>query len=812
MPAASQPAQKPAPQQMDATPQAPGAAPQSKSKYPPGFVPSETLNAPSGGSGGSWDTPPEGKISKAWHWLNTPPGTDEDMQKAMGVNSWVKSFSAAKDQQISKGHPVRAALDAIEAGVPESAAKMVHSALTPLSLGLAALSAGESLWGTALAEGGTAAKLPSMIRIPLRATQSAAGAYFGGQGAVAALTPQQPGEDQPSEVERRFAGAGTALLAGSGEYAVMKDSVRSFLRNRLKLSDNLADKVTNNIEQMNNARAEGEKKISGIKEESSQKQRAIDAKKTQAIGAAESDLENSLTSLEGQQGTRISDTSRSVDRQVDELQQHIDKMDDQKLAAGKQVIVDTAHTLANEEARMRAEFQEIGKNISDPITNASAVRSIITEELSKHGVKESELPGAATAALGKGASGQDMVYQGHTLDPSRPGDLRLIMELKRQGAIQPEGEIFFNDLTRVKNDLYETAYRSKDGALRASLFASAERISDMQESAAKEAGLGDRYAKAKTDYMQMKRGIGSDVVMDWLSAADMQEQMLAGKIGDKVFGKIPKLERGANAAAIRTILKSVGVDTSTFDKTLSEIETAQNRLDEVPKEGATNIKLGEKGVKKQTVYEKARATESKEAAERKASNETRALGAETGERIGAVESDTDKTVKEAEAKGQIIPGKTSTELAGISNEHLLRQRMESMLSKSSVEGVPHLGRLMMGVYGLMEVMRGRLWGAGMLGYVIGREEIPNLLKDKDFQDWLIRESGAEPSNKLVVSKLRKGIEGLYPIFRELAKSQVGSSASEGGKPQDLSPTPLGPLPDGTGAYSSPAAENLVGQP
>ena len=98
----------------------------------------------------------------------------------------------------------------------------------------------------------------------------------------------------------------------------------------------------------------------------------------------------------------------------------------------------------------------------------------------------------------------------------------------------------------------------------------------------------------------------------------------------------------------------------------------------------------------------------------------------------------------------------------------------------------------MAMYGIASVLRGRfLAGATMLGYGMGREAIPMLVKDPGFQDWIIKQSGVEPSNKLMIRKLRSGIEATYPLLREMAKSGTGAVAL-GDKTDSLDAPPVAP--------------------
>lgn len=717
----------------------------------PGFILSPTDNPPesTGGVTGSWEE--AGFFTKAWNRLTNPvPLINKEINReARGV----AGVRLAEQKQIAAGHPVRAGALSFEAGVDEDIINLARGMSSPISLGLSALSFGEAL--------------------PFRIIQFGAGAAFGTQAVETLSTPKTKDENTADYLERQSMAASQLLLSAAGNYATVKDTAHTFLRNKLKMSDDLAGKVSDNVAKMTTARAKEAATIGAAKETLETKQRAIDTQKAQDINRAEQNLEYSMSQLEGQTSARVTHIERTIDEQTTALQDKLGKLDAQKAAIGRTVIADTAHTVAKFEAQFDTRFHEIGKSIPGAVSNAGDIRSIVSEEAQNHGVQPKEIPPTATAALPK-EQGETRVFPAVSAEAME--------NLRSQGLIDSGEGLTFDQLTRVKNDLYNAAYANKDGAVRSVLFRSAERVSDMQEAAAKAAGKGAEYTQLKRDYMQFARGIGSSDVRDWLSAQTMAEQELSGKISQFI--------RPSNAAALRSILRSVGIDTTDFDRTLEDIRTGRKALAGLPRERRAMLRTAKEGVPEAAGRETETAKEQVSQATAAAKEATKAARGEAATAIRGARTEREAAVKEAEAKGEIVPGRTTSELAGKTNEQLLRERLQSTADRMKGSGIMHPWRLILIGVGLMDMVEsissghafGFYRGAAYVGAYMAPSAIPEIVKNPSFQDWVIRESGVEPSNKLLVNKLRSGIAGLYPYLRRAAKSQAPASAISLGQP------------------------------
>jgi hypothetical protein len=135
-----------------------------------------------------------GAIHKGWNWLwgigpqYEHQGLVEQFQNSMDKNVQ----QVQREMEQGKVNPRIGSVATFGGGVLRDMAKTERVVASP---------------GNVAA--GTAAALVPPLRAPI-------GAYYAIQGAKDALTPQQPGETLPDEVQRRLGGAGTALLAGAG--------------------------------------------------------------------------------------------------------------------------------------------------------------------------------------------------------------------------------------------------------------------------------------------------------------------------------------------------------------------------------------------------------------------------------------------------------------------------------------------------------------------------------------------------------------------------------------------------------------------
>lgn len=373
------------------------------------------------------------------------------------------------------------------------------------------------------------------------------------------------------------------------------------------------------------------------------------------------------------------------------------------------------------------------------------------------------------------------------IDQLTPENIRLKMEGKPLKPVDMRGfigeppagilgeDVDFNQATRVKDDLYEAAFASKDGAVRKVLFQAAEKVSDLQEAAAEAMGLGAEYKTLKREYVQFRRGIGGKEIAGWIRANDRMSQQVAAKIAEIT----PKdgVDYRARISALRSVFKEVGIDVSAFDDLLLEQRKAEQRLAALEKERLAKIRAVEREAKKIAPITVTNAAEETMASARKEAGAARTdLGQRERRALSTAERQGKEALKAAEDAGEIVPGAVTSELEGLPNEELLRQRLQSQFLKARSMGLHTFHNLAMITYGLFDIIQGRSWGYGLATYASVKEFGPLLVKNRQFQDWVIRQAGVEPSNTLMVRKLRLGIEKMYPYLREAARSQVPSAA------------------------------------
>lgn len=659
-----------------------------------------------------------------------------------------------EEQEIYAGHPTRAAYYAFNAGMTQSVDKLAEGSFSRVSLGLGALALAQNVFRGSLA-----------VTALAKTAQAGAGGAFAIQGAKAALTPRQPGESLPDYIERAAMGAGQSLFAGAGTVDEVSGATKSALRKVLKLDTNLADKVAANVKELNRARAEGAQKIDTIKESHAQAERQIGADKVQAFNQVQDTLEKNLAALQEQKGARLTTIEEDAAKQAADLEKDIPSYNKAKIQAGTQLVADTVRTLDFEQSRMSALFEDIGRSIPKPLGTDADFHAIIDEEASKLGIQPKEVPGAARAALGKAADPEEGI----------PQDVKPGAGFIGEPPGRPGEEVDFNRATRIKDDLYEQSARAKDGTVRKALHNAAERVSDMQEKAAKEAGQGAKYKGAKSQYMRFRRGIGSEEVSKWVAAENLKQQQIPSKLASLAL-QGDTAERSARYGMLRSLFTEFNIDPTDFDRALRARNQAEARLKTLPREGAAEARGAEAAATDFAGRERETAQEGLSRAAREAATRTRELRGKTAEELRGARGDARKAVAAGEAKGSIIPGMTTSELKAMSDLELKRLRMGSQTpGRMAVHGVQAF-RLIQIIYGVMELPRSPMWGAMHIGMGGSAVFLPDMLRYRPFQDWVIQESGIPANDKVSVGKARAAMNKMVPFMRRAVKSQVPAAA------------------------------------
>jgi len=651
------------------------------------------------------DKPSPGTVGSLWHKATTTLAPE-----SLGRMRTETAETRKRGQElIASGHPVAGYYQKYLADTWGAIDDVVESASSPLGLGLAALSSGESLFSRSL--------LPKVIAKPV---QIATGAGFAATGVAAAGQPKRPDEDWYAYTLRQGSAAIQVAAGSWGSVTAFKDVLRGGLRKAFGLSDDLATKAADNVTKLNQ-----ERDVARIREDNLRRTQAEGTAEIQAQKARLAPVQKAL-----QQGTRQIDPGatrieRQISDQIGQLEANIPKIEDQKIAAGTQIVADTVRTLDFEQSRLSAMFDDIGKSVKDPVATESDIHGIIDEEASKAGIQPKEIPSGARAALGKQVEGESLSDQiGPPPKTARPG-------FGLQGVPATEGaEVDFDRATRIKDDLYEQAAKAKDGVVRKALYNAADRVSDLQEEAAKKAGQGKKYAQAKSEYKNFRRGIGSREVNRWLAAEDVKQQQIPAKLAALAMTG-DRAQRSAQFGLLRTVLREYNISTKPFDDLLKQSNQALSER---------KVLLGEE----------------------KAAAKARGTAA----------------VSEAEAAGkEIVPGMSTSELAGLSTEQMNRLRLESVSKSSGYRRGLLIYRMSMAGLGLYRLASGQAWGMFEVG--LGATAlIPEAVKNKSFQDFLIRDAGAEPMSP-EGNRLRRVISSWYPFLRKAAQSGLPATAASG---------------------------------
>ena len=405
-----------------------------------------------------------------------------------------------------------------------------------------------------------------------------------------------------------------------------RGSIARMITKELGLRPDYAETVAKRVEEIDSTRQQAESLARGV-----------ETKEREAGAALGRVREMTVKNIEA-----------SLDKSEATINARLEALSQKKINLTKGLVADTAKAVFEEQARVRQPFIEIGEKIEGPLVSGETVRGIIQKEATEAGVKPGEVPSSAYRAI-PGARGGIDVGGTEGIVPA--------------GFAPADANITFNDLTRIREDLYKTAAGSGDKVVSRALYNAAEKLDAIQEGWAQKAGEGEKYGRAKAQYKEFIRGIGSGVVKDWLAAEDVQAQELAPKLRQLATNP-------STRDALHTILKAVGISTKELDDTLAAIPAAKQELKDIAKQrtGGPKTELG--GIERQF----------KEGQEE--------LGTLFKERKGEIETAAGTRMKELEQSGgSIVPGKGITELRGFTNEQLNRQRMTTLMDKMRSHGV-----------------------------------------------------------------------------------------------------------------------------
>lgn len=698
-------------------------------------------------------------LQKLDRFANTPaPGAWKALFGPVGnavalVEHYAPQMQQAIEHEISSGNPYRAGIASFLINATKSTSDLAASSTTPLAVATAPLAA----------EG-----------VVAQAGRVLFGTYMAVRGTNSALHGQLQGELLPDMVERRLMGAATAAGGAAAAVSPVKDMTRHFVRNSLGIDGNLANVVIDKVRNAEQMRTNTET-VAGIKtSEVADSLASIDQeagmKKSEISDQAAVDRASVRTNAE----EAAADVSKTSQENVALNQKRQLALDAERQARAKRIIADASQAVDMERARVSQPFKDIAAEHTEPVTDASELRQTIVNAVEDFGVNAEEIPKRAFAAMGDRGRGFDEITMNGV--KGRMSDLPQSVQdsLRNSGAL-PDDSMRFGDLIRVKDDLYAAMKGSQDGALRAGFASAIEKVDGMLDEFAGKKGFGDKWKRAKGEYATFQRELNSPVMRDWLAAGDISEQALTPKIA--------KLTTSVDAEAIRTVLRRTGIDVGPLDHILRELKTTEAALKTAPKmlQGALDDIFGSankevsgitKNADKQlSAIEKTRQQSAKGELDAHTSA-LQELQATAQEGIKGLNQDT------------LVPGTGDLDLAGVSDSQIKVLRLQQLFAAAKANGLTRPMNFFTTVISIMKMAK-----YGALGYgnsmAAGKLLLTEMVNKKAFQDWVVRDSGVEPTNKLLAFRLKQGLADLYPVLRQLSAVQsVDVQAAQGSLARD----------------------------
>lgn len=717
------------------------ATPNDKVDLSAGLVPRKGKDGkpPTPESEGVWDKLWKGTISpetaeKAITLGQKTPSSDELIQQAAKQRSEGNTWAARASE-----------FQAFNASFVHATAGVISSLTSPGQLALTALTAGEE----PLAEAGYKT-LAFMARIPGKG----AGLWFGLQGLKIAATPQQPGENRYDAFWRRNLGMSAFLGTAYDTMSSARETFSNFLKKQFKLNDDLAGKVATQVQE-----------IDKVRKQTAGSAAKIDAETSAKITALRDSLQDQLRDIRQSSFARVTSIRSQAEQAIEQSRGKLTELQKSRLRQGANTVADTMQAFLQEKARVSKPFDDIAEKIKGEVAQRDEVKDLINKSFADSGVNVDQIPPRAIELL-KGKPGENIAV-GNTRMKTPDGHYIEVDADKVHwftekgydvvGKVLPAGGIGFDTLTRIREDLGQAAEASKDTRVKSSLFAARDRVTDLQEQIAERHKLGPEYKKAKQGYMSFVRGIGSDQVHTFLDASDQEVQALAPKI-------TMMLKNEENADGLRTVLKAAGIDVKPLDNIISQIKEVRRGIAETKRLANTMAS---------STMESAGAA-------------TRELGKESGQEILEARKSGKKAASETQEQGarriaeikknEVVPGSDVEALQGMTNRQLLEARLRHQMNNAHGGGFVNTWAMTSIIFGLMETVRGSYYGPLLVtkGYMLMK--LPEMMKEKPVQDWIIRESGMDP-NSPQASRARRGIAALGPVLKKMLKTGIPQAAA-----------------------------------
>jgi len=696
-------------------------------------------------------------------------------------------FAGAEESAISRGDPAKAALFAETKGLMESGAGFASSFTSPAAIMMATLPGAAEM----LPEASAAVKA-------IRGAEALGGAGFGVAGLSQAVQPRQKGETSPDYWERVLYGSSVTAFGLAGATAISKDALHSMLRTKMGLNEDLAAKIAPKVAEMQKVYAESGKESVRIATDYAEAMKGIKGTQDAKASEVQQQLAKELRDIQKQSDIASGAIKQKTINALKANEAQMGELDKQKTEQGIALIRDTAKALHEEQTQLSARYDALGDKIKEPVSTSSQVVDLVKAEFRALGINEKEIPPAAfkalqeakepstqrmsasqnTAAmqaaryLKEGMSVQDvrsaMTNLGYT-----PREVAGIMQIVAPQDAAGDA-LGFNQITRIREDLYQAGRASKDGAVRHALGEAYAKLTDLQEQAANKAKLGGEYKTLKSDYMKFMRGINSDLMQNWLNAEDMESQAINNKVRE--------LTSRTKEEALRAILRSAGLSTDAFDAVVKAQEQATKATAEIKSQAVAEKEALTRGTKQEIAAAKERAAGAKKAITEEAAAAKEKAEGTRKQAEAAEEYTTKEQLGKLEKEGEkVVPHKGTSELAGMTDAQLKEQRINALVADLKKNGVIEPGRFAYLMYGLIRTLSGSMFGPLTLAYGGSRIGMEAVVQNPKFTNWLLSESGIEP-NSALGRKMFSAIKNSYPLLRAAAKTGIPAAAAASKEP------------------------------
>ena len=668
----------------------------------------------------------EGVWNKLWKGTVSPETATKAVQLGITLPK-PEEYAKQAETYRKQGRSGAAALSDLEgytASFYKVTGDVVSSLTSPGQLGLMAATAG----GSELEQAGYQT-LARMARLPGRA----AGLWFGAQGLKIAATPQQSGESQYDAFWRRTLGASAFFGTAYSEGATVKAGFTKGIRTMFDLNENLSSKVADQVS-----------KIDEVRKQTSTKVNLLDADTIKTIKNLQDSLHQEIPELQTDAWSLTSAIRAKAELTIKEGQNQFTDMQVQRIREGANQVADTMQALYQEKIRVTKPFDEIEANIKEEVPRGD-VKSIVEKAFESEGISPDKIPPRALDLLtpGRERVSSKVALRGPTGDYAEvnPEDVPSLLKRGYRSAREARdpNSMVFDQLTRLREDLGQVGDSATDTAIERGAFKARDEVTDFQEKVAERNGQGEAYRKAKNDYKNYVRGIGSKMVHTFLGAEDAQAEGLSSKMA--------RLLTREHAEDLRDVLRSAGVDTKPLQRIIADIDAHEKQITEAQQVAKQHGERSIAEVKKQ------------EEAEISKIKETPVKGKRTLEKF---------TGEEAEA------------LRGLTDEQLKKMHVRHQMNNMAASGLGSGAVPFMLLYGLIRLAGGGNieGGLAMTAYGASKIAVPKMLENPGVQDWVIRQAEIEPGSPQSI-RMKRGITALRKMLKTGVPQAAAVKASQG---------------------------------